>query len=111
MIHNTGGGQTKCLGLGKGIKYVKDSLIKPDPIFSLIQQEGKIEWKEMYEDFNMGVGFELIVEPGSEDIVMDVVEKFNIDAQIIGTCKKGAEENSLVIDSKHGKFLFNNKGS
>jgi phosphoribosylformylglycinamidine cyclo-ligase len=110
MIHNTGGGQTKCLGLGKRIKYVKDSLIKPDPIFILIQQEGNIEWKEMYEDFNMGVGFELIVEPGSEDNVMDVVEKFNIDAQVIGSCKKGAEENSLVINSKHGKFLYNNKG-
>jgi len=51
MVHNTGGGMAKCLGLGFGIRYVKDSLPEPDPIFRLIQRESKVEWREMYEDF------------------------------------------------------------
>ncbi len=64
MVHNTGGGQTKCLRLGRSIRYVKDNLPEPDPIFRLIQGEAKVGWREMYQDFNMGIGFEFIVDSG-----------------------------------------------
>lgn len=106
MVHNTGGGQTKCLSLGKGIMYVKDSPMEPDPIFGLIQGEAKVEWREMYEDFNMGVGFEFIVELGSAEEVIGIAERYGIGVQIIGRCEKGDEENSLVVESPHGKFLY-----
>jgi phosphoribosylaminoimidazole (AIR) synthetase len=35
--------------------------VEPDPIFGLLQREARVEWREMYEDFNMAVGFEFIV--------------------------------------------------
>ena len=47
----------------------------------------------------------LLGEPDATDIDGNIEELKYI------YCKKGAEENSLVINSKHGKFLFNNKGS
>ncbi|MEM3713156.1 MAG: AIR synthase related protein, partial [Thermoproteota archaeon] len=56
IVHNTGGGLTKCLKLGRNIKYVKDSLPEPDPIFKLIQNESGEDWRNMYQNFNMGVG-------------------------------------------------------
>jgi phosphoribosylformylglycinamidine cyclo-ligase len=106
MVHNTGGGQTKCLRIGHNIRYVKNSLPEPDPIFNLIQREAEVEWREMYQDFNTGVGFEFIVDPSVVDEVLSVVEKFGAETQVIGHCEKGHEKNSLVHSSMHGRFLY-----
>jgi len=106
MIHNTGGGQTKCLRVGKNIKYVKDSLPEPDPIFHLIQKESGVEWREMYQDFNMGVGFEFVVAPGYVDDVLSAIERFGLGAQIIGRCEESRDANALEIKSTYGKFVY-----
>jgi phosphoribosylformylglycinamidine cyclo-ligase len=106
MVHNTGGGQTKCLRVGKGIRYVKDSLPEPDPIFKLIKDESKVEWSEMYQDFNMGVGFEFSVAPESVDDVLAVVERFGLGAQVIGRCEKSSGANTLKIKAPYGEFLY-----
>ena len=105
MVHNTGGGQTKCLRVGAGVRYVKDSLPDPDPIFQLIQAEGDVAWREMYEDFNMGVGYEFIVNPDAAETVLGIAESFGIGVQIIGHCEESTE-NSLVIDSNYGRFSY-----
>jgi phosphoribosylformylglycinamidine cyclo-ligase len=106
MVHNTGGGQTKCLRLGKGINYVKNNLPEPDPIFILIQRESGVTWGEMYQDFNMGIGYELIVTSSSAEDIMMKAEKFGLGIQIIGYCNKNSNGNSLDIISKNGKFHF-----
>ena len=106
MVHNTGGGLTKCLGLGGGVRYVKDSLPEPDPIFGLIQREAEVGWREMYEDFNMGIGFEFIVEPEVVDEVVGVAEGFGIGVQVIGRCGLSRGENKLVIENSRGKFSY-----
>jgi phosphoribosylformylglycinamidine cyclo-ligase len=106
MVHNTGGGQTKCLRLGKGISYLKDSLPEPDPIFRLIQREAGVDWREMHEDFNMGVGFEFIVDPEAAEEVVRVAEGFGIGADVIGRCEGSPEGNRLRIETEHGKFVY-----
>jgi phosphoribosylformylglycinamidine cyclo-ligase len=106
MIHNTGGGQTKCLRVGGGLKYVKDSLPEPDPVFSLIKSEAGVEWREMYQDFNMGVGFEFVVDPDCVDDVLSVVERFGLGAQVIGRCEKSRGANALEIKSSQGQFAY-----
>ena len=106
MVHNTGGGQTKCLGLGKGVRYVKDALPEPDPVFHLIQEEGRVEWREMYEDFNMGIGFEFIVELEAAEDVIRIAEGFGIGVQIIGRCEKNEKGNALKITSRLCEFSY-----
>ncbi len=106
MVHNTGGGQTKCLNLGDGIRYMKEQVPEPDPIFHLIQREGEVEWREMYEDFNMGVGFELVVEKDAVETVLSVADGFEIGAQVLGRCEKVGGGNSLEIDSPYGKWVY-----
>ncbi|KKL82836.1 hypothetical protein LCGC14_1980790, partial [marine sediment metagenome] len=46
IIHNTGGGQTKNLNYGKGIRYIKNNLLKLPKIFELIQNSSEVQWKE-----------------------------------------------------------------
>ncbi|MEM2874465.1 MAG: AIR synthase-related protein [Candidatus Hadarchaeales archaeon] len=106
LVHNTGGGLTKCLRLGKRISYVKDDLFEPDPIFLLIQRESKVDWREMYEDFNMGVGFEIVVREQFADEVLSTAERFGLGAKVIGRCEKGKARNTLTVKSEHGKFVY-----
>ena len=106
MVHNTGGGQTKCLSLGKDIRYVKDSMLEPDPIFGLIQREANVDWREMYEDFNMGVGFEFIVDTDVVDEVIEIAEGFGVGVQVVGHCEREERGNSLIVESEYGKFSY-----
>jgi len=107
MCHNTGGGLVKIKRIGKGIRYVKDNLPEPSPIFKLIQREGRILWREMYETFNMGIGFEIIVEKGHEDEIIQIAEKYKVISQVVGRIESAEKStNEVVIKSKHGTFIY-----
>jgi phosphoribosylformylglycinamidine cyclo-ligase len=106
MVHNTGGGMTKCLAIGKNIRYVKENLPEPDPIFPLIQRESGAEWKEMFEDYNMGVGFEIIVDAESAEEVLSLADSFKLGAQVIGHCERSPAGNTLTIKSSFGSFKY-----
>lgn len=106
MVHNTGGGLTKCLRIGRGIRYVKDSLPAPDPVFLLIQKETGIAWKEMYEDFNMGIGFELYLDPDSVEKVLSIADSFRLGAQVIGRCERNPAGSVLTIKSSFGDYKY-----
>jgi phosphoribosylformylglycinamidine cyclo-ligase len=106
MVHNTGGGLTKCKRLGRNIRFVKDKLPKADPIFELIQGESTEEWRDMYREFNMGIGFEFIVPKGEVEPVLKASKKYGIEARVIGYCEKSPSGNSVLIKSEHGKFDY-----
>jgi phosphoribosylformylglycinamidine cyclo-ligase len=107
LVHNTGGGLTKCKRLGKCIRYVKDSLPAPDPIFELIQEGSGEGLGEMYRAFNMGVGMEAIINKGDAAEVIGVSESFGIQAQVIGRCERSPSgNNSVVIRSDKGSFEY-----
>ena len=66
MCHITGGGffenVPRMLKEGQGVEINVNSFPKPK-IFDLIQETGNIPTKEMYNVFNMGIGFILAVTP------------------------------------------------
>ena len=106
MTHNTGGGQTKCLRVGRNVKYIKDILPEPDPVFRLIKTESGVQWREMYQDFNMGIGFEVIVDPEYAEQVLHIVKGFGVGAQVIGRCERSSGKNTLEIKSAYGNFRY-----
>ena len=106
MIHCTGGGQVKCLNFGKGIRYLKDDLFTPPPIFGLIQETAKIDWREMYRTFNMGHRMELFVDPSISNYVIGIAKGFDIDAKVVGRCERTGTKNSVEIASEFGEFSF-----
>lgn len=106
LFHNTGGGQTKCLRVGRNIHYIKDNLFNPDPIFILIQRESNESWRAMFENYNMGVGFEVVAKPEAADDIISISEKFNLEAKIIGRCERSAGKNRLTIRSRYGSFQY-----
>jgi len=106
LVHNMGGGLTKCLRVGRSINFVKDDIIEPDPIFKLVQKEAKESWESMFEVFNMGTGFEVIAKPQAQDGILRVLEKFRLGAKVIGRCEKSQGQNMVTIVSPWGKFQY-----
>jgi len=106
MVHNMGGGLTKGLRIGHNIKFVKDNLFEPDPIFHLIQKESGESWKAMFVNYNMGVGFEIIAKAEVADDIMDISEKFGLESKIIGRCERSDGKNRVVIKSRWGNFVY-----
>jgi len=106
MVHNMGGGLTKGLRIGHNINFVKDDLFEPDPIFHLIQRESGESWKAMFMNYNMGVGFEIIVNSESAEEIIGISEGFGLEAKIIGRCEKSDGKNKVTIKSRWGKFIY-----
>lgn len=105
IVHCSGGGQTKVLHFAKDIHIIKDNLFDTPPLFNLIQQESKTDWKEMYKVFNMGHRMELYVPQEIAQSIIDIAKSFNVDAQIIGRCEKH-EGKKLTIRSSYGEFNY-----
>jgi len=106
MVHNMGGGLTKGLRIGYNVKFVKDKLFEPDPIFHLIQRESGESWKDMFMGYNMGVGFEVIARPEAEDEIISICENFGLEAKRIGRCERSSGKNVVVIKSRWGTFVY-----
>ncbi len=108
IIHNTGGGQTKILNFGKGIKYNKNNLFRIPKIFELIQRSSEIQWKEMFSVFNMGHRMELLCDESIAPEIMKIAKKYKIDSKIIGYCEKSPIKGKNVLDLKSeiGSFTY-----
>ncbi len=109
IIHNTGGGQTKILKFGKGIKYVKNNLFKVPHIFKLIQGSSKTKWKEMFGVFNMGHRMELLCDESIASNIINITKNYDIDSKIIGYCEKSPikSKNRLELRSEFGSYSYN----
>jgi phosphoribosylformylglycinamidine cyclo-ligase len=108
IIHNTGGGQTKNLHYGKGIKYLKNNLFTPPQIFEIIQNSSETQWKEMYSVFNMGHRMELYCNESIAGEIIAIAKKYDIEGKIIGQCEKSRfkEKNMVEIKSEYGSFTY-----
>ncbi|GGW82593.1 AIR synthase related protein [Salegentibacter mishustinae] len=105
MVHCSGGAQTKILHFIDNLHIVKDNMFDVPPLFKLIQQESKTDWKEMYQVFNMGHRMELYVNPEIADEVIAISKSFNVDAQIVGRVEASVEK-KLTIKSEFGEFQY-----
>lgn len=114
IIHNTGGGLTKILRIGKNIHYIKNNLLPIPPIFPLIQKESGRSWNSVFEGLNNGIGIEIMAPQNIASNIVKDIEEFNIPASVIGYCEanKNKEKlstfsgNRLTIISKRGSFEY-----
>ncbi|MEN8879770.1 MAG: AIR synthase-related protein, partial [Polaribacter sp.] len=105
MIHCSGGAQTKILHFIDGLHIIKDNMFAIPPLFKLIQEQSKTDWKEMYQVFNCGHRMELYVSPEIADQIITISQSFNVDAKIIGSVKE-APIKKLTIKSEFGDFIY-----
>lgn len=105
MVHCSGGAQTKILHFIDHLHIIKDNMFPIPPLFKLIQEQSKTEWKEMYQVFNCGHRMELYVP---DDVAQDIIlisESFGVQAQIIGRVET-SDKKQLTIKSEFGTFEY-----
>jgi phosphoribosylformylglycinamidine cyclo-ligase len=106
IIHNTGGGQTKCLKyIPSGLRIIKDQLFEPPFIFEWIREAVGTAPREMYQVFNMGNRLDIFTDHETAQSLIDIAQTYQIDAQIIGRVE-AAEQKSLLIQSALGEFEY-----
>ena len=105
MVHCSGGAQTKILHFIDDLHIVKNNMFTVPPLFKLIQEQSKTDWKEMYQVFNCGHRLELYVAKEVADSLIAIGSKFNVEAQIIGYVEASPEK-KLTIKSEYGTFEY-----
>ena len=105
MVHCSGGAQTKILHFIDNLHIIKDNLFPIPPLFKLIQEQSKTDWKEMYQVFNCGHRMELYVPAEIANDIIEISKSFNVDAQIVGRVE-ASEHKKLTITSEFGTFEY-----
>ncbi|NEN94778.1 MAG: phosphoribosylformylglycinamidine cyclo-ligase [Moorea sp. SIO3I7] len=87
MAHITGGGipenLPRCLGAGQSVQIYPNSWVIP-PIFQWLAHTGQVSPQAMFDTYNMGIGFVLIVP---QQQVEQTLTSFN--SQQVNACKIG----------------------
>ncbi len=98
VSHITGGGFYENIprSLPKGMSAkIEKSAIRILPIFDLLQKEGNISERDMFNTYNMGVGMSVVVSNDEADKALEVLRANGEDAYIIGEIVKSDE--SVII--------------
>lgn len=95
MAHITGGGLPenlpRCLGDNQSVHLNPKTWSIP-PIFSWLEQKGNLSQKTLYETFNMGIGFVLIVPPTIANELIAFFRNRDFPAYEIGEVISGTRE-------------------
>jgi phosphoribosylformylglycinamidine cyclo-ligase len=105
MVHCSGGAQTKILHFVDALHIIKDNMFEIPPLFKLIQEQSKTDWKEMYQVFNCGHRMELYVAPEIAEDLISISKSFGVEAQIVGRVEASANK-KLTIQSEFGTFEY-----
>lgn len=94
VSHITGGGFyeniPRSIPSGFGAKIEKNA-VKILPIFDLIAKTGKIDERDMFNTFNMGVGMSVVVDKNDADKALEILRAAGENAYIMGEVAQSSE--------------------
>jgi len=100
-VNNTGYGLKNFNRIKGNFEFLINNPLKPQPIFELMQKESKFSDKEMYETFNMGMGFFVVCKAKDADRVLQIAK----EGKLIGEVRK-AEKTSTILEKGNKKTAF-----
>lgn len=101
MAHITGGGFPDNIRriLPKNVDAVVDANTwNPPALFQVIQKAARVEKKEMYRVFNMGIGMVLVVSKGAAPDAIRILKKAGERPRGIGYIKEGAGDVKVLFN-------------
>ena len=84
LMHITGDGLLNLPRVDAAIGFVIDGLPEPPPLFGLIEKLGGVSRAEMFEVYNMGIGFCAVVAPADADRALAILRRHGRTASVIG---------------------------
>ena len=94
ISHITGGGFYENIprSLSHGLSAkIEAAALQTPPIFGLIESTGKIDKRDMFNTFNMGVGMSIVVAAKDANRALEILKANGEDAYIMGEVVKGEE--------------------
>ena len=95
ISHITGGGFYENIprSIPDGLcAKIDKSKVRVLPIFQLLQKEGDIPERDMYNTYNMGVGMTVVVPADQAEKAIEVLKAHGEEAYVIGEIVKGEEK-------------------
>jgi phosphoribosylformylglycinamidine cyclo-ligase len=89
LAHITSGGTKNLLRLAAEVGYEIDAPLPVPPVFNLIREHGGVSEEEMYEVFNMGCGFCVVVPAGDESSALELLRRHYPEAKRVGRATDG----------------------
>lgn len=105
MVHCSGGAQTKILHFIDNLHVIKDNLFPIPPLFKLIQEQSKTDWREMYQVFNCGHRLEIYTNKTTAQDLIAISKSFGVDARIVGRVEDNPAK-KLTIHSEFGTYVY-----
>jgi phosphoribosylformylglycinamidine cyclo-ligase len=84
MAHITSDGLTNLLRVQSAVGYVLDTLPELPPVFRLLQRLGGVSDEEMFQVYNMGVGFCLVVAAADADRALETLRRQGAAPLVLG---------------------------
>jgi len=111
-VNITGYGLKNFNRIGKNIKYSISDQIEPQQIFELLQKDGKFSQEQMYEKFNMGMGFAIVCKKEQADGILKIAKSMKYDAKIVGFVleNKNAEKIVTELNINDKKIIYKGYG-
>ena len=107
LVHCTGGGQTKCIRFGDGIKFSKDLGSEVPAIFRAIKEVSGMTWGEMAKIYNLGYRMEVYCREDVVDHILSIVKPFQVEARVVGhTELSGSKQNKLELSIFDEQFEY-----
>ena len=100
LINITGDGFLNLPRVEAKVGFVIDDLPPPPPIFQLIERFGNVSSPEMYQVYNMGIGFCVLAAEEDRDPILHILERHGRRAQVVGR---------IVADDGKGVYLPSQK--
>jgi phosphoribosylformylglycinamidine cyclo-ligase len=115
LINITGDGLLNLCRVAAPVGFTLDALIEPHPIFGLIQRHAKVDDAEMFEVFNMGVGFCYVVDPAAAERTLSILKQHGRTAQRIGTAVSDPQKIVRIpargLMGQHKRFWREGRGA
>lgn len=89
LAHISGDGLLNLLRLDVDVDYYLDALLPVPPVFGVIQRDGRVDVREMYRVFNMGIGFCVVVPADQADLALRAIRQEGGSASVIGSAIQG----------------------
>ncbi|MBI2865023.1 MAG: phosphoribosylformylglycinamidine cyclo-ligase [Chloroflexi bacterium] len=96
LAHITSDGLTNLARITTGFGFVLDYLPEPLPVFDVIQRVGKVGDEEMFQVFNMGIGFCLTVPEAEMQRVIDIAARHGVQGYRLGHVVADPERKVII---------------
>lgn len=91
LAHISGGGVRNLVRLHPKVRFVLDDWPSPEGLFEWVRRAGDIDLAELYQTFNVGIGFVVVVAtPRVADVRRRLARAGARDAVVVGRVAKGS---------------------